>query len=153
MGDKSFKKNEVEIEQDLDREEQQVSKIRDLKKERNKKRAEISRIHGAAPCAKRRKTGEDSFEIEQNKTRDKLTTNESEKRKDEKPQESPAKDAKRRKLNRDVKEMLTAMAAKQARQEEQQEGQDKEKEQTVHYSSRGPCQEQACPPRRRDKEC
>jgi hypothetical protein len=39
MGDKSFKKNEEEIEQDLAREEKQVSKIRDLVKERNKIRA------------------------------------------------------------------------------------------------------------------
>ena len=38
LGDKTFKKNELEIEQDMAREENQVSKIRELVKERNKLR-------------------------------------------------------------------------------------------------------------------
>jgi hypothetical protein len=82
MGDKSFKKNEEDIEQDLAREEQQVSKIRDMVKERNKIRAETSRIHGAAPGPKRRKTGLNSYEIEQERTTEKLEMHDSEKRKE-----------------------------------------------------------------------
>ena len=46
VGSKSFKKNEQEIEKDLAREEAQVTRIRELVKERNKNRGETSRIHG-----------------------------------------------------------------------------------------------------------
>ena len=40
LGDKTFKKNEQEIESDMAREESQVNKIRELIKERNKKRGQ-----------------------------------------------------------------------------------------------------------------
>ena len=127
MGDKSFKKNEEDIEQDLAREEQQVSKIRDLVKERNKIRAETSRIHGAAPGPKRRKTGMDSYEIEQERKTEKLEMQDSEKRKEreENPPLSPQK--KKRKISQNIKEIILKMHANEKiRQEEQQESQDRD---------------------------
>ena len=52
------------------REEAQVSKIRDLIKERNKKRGETSRLKQKPPAAKRRKLDEDSYEDGQEQARD-----------------------------------------------------------------------------------
>ena len=58
LGDKTFKKNEAKLETDMAREEIQVSKIRDLIKERNRQRAETNRIKQKPPAAKRRKLDE-----------------------------------------------------------------------------------------------
>ena len=52
LGDKTFKKNEQEIESDMAREEAQVNKIRELIKERNKKRGQAQR-----PSIKEKKAG------------------------------------------------------------------------------------------------
>ena len=98
LGDQSFKKNEQEIEKDLHREENQVRKIREMVKERNKKRAEIHRIHGAAPGAKRRKINENRYEVEQEK-RENLEMHEPQKRKEE----TPPTESKKRRLNQDIR--------------------------------------------------
>ena len=63
LGDKTFKKNEQEIERDMEREETQVGKIRELIKKRNKERGERSRIHQKAPGAKRRKLEDESYMV------------------------------------------------------------------------------------------
>ena len=53
LGDKTFKKNKQEIKSDMAREDAQVNKIRELIKERNKKRGQRHRIHQEAPSPKR----------------------------------------------------------------------------------------------------
>ena len=53
LGDKNFKENEKEISRDMEKEEIQVAKIRDLIKERNKKRGQNSRAQKTQPPAKR----------------------------------------------------------------------------------------------------
>ena len=53
LGDKNFKKYEQDVDRDMAREENQIGKIRELIKERNKKRAQRQRRE---PTAKRRKT-------------------------------------------------------------------------------------------------
>ena len=50
LGDNAFKKYEKEIQKDLDKEEEQISKIRQLAKARNRNRNKL-----AAPPPKRRK--------------------------------------------------------------------------------------------------
>ena len=106
LGDKTFKKNEEEIENDLAKEEEQVRKIRGLRKERNKERADIHRIHGAAPGAKRRKLEEDEYETEKDKTQDeKMEKTNPTKRKDD--DDEPAQNAKKKmRPNQNIKEML-----------------------------------------------
>ena len=56
LGDKEYKKHEKEMEKDLAREETQVSKIRELIKERNKNRNKIK-----APPPKRRELDDSSY--------------------------------------------------------------------------------------------
>ena len=106
LGDKTFKKNELEIEQDMAREENQVSKIRELVKERNRLRGEINRIHQKAPAPKRRKL-EDAYEtgIEQ---ADSLERQQQEKRKAHQEQE-PQPPNKRRKTT-DIRNLLQPKA-------------------------------------------
>ena len=58
LGDKNFKENELEISRDLEKEEMQVSRIRDLTKARNKLRGQNNRIQRKPPPAKRRKPNE-----------------------------------------------------------------------------------------------
>ena len=65
LGDKTFKKNEQEIETDIAREENQISKIRELIKERNRLRGERHRIHRKAPAPKRRKLVNKTYETRQ----------------------------------------------------------------------------------------
>ena len=69
LGDKTFKKNKQEIESDMAREEAQVSKIRELIKERNKKRGQAQRPSKTAPAPKRRKLEDDVYEARQEQTR------------------------------------------------------------------------------------
>ena len=57
LGDKTFKKYVKELDSDMAREEEQISKIRELKKERNKKRNTMR-----APPSKRRKLDESRHE-------------------------------------------------------------------------------------------
>jgi hypothetical protein len=59
LGDKSYKKYEKEVDNDLEKEEEQVGKIRELVKERNKLRAQNQR---RMPPPKRRKLGSKDFE-------------------------------------------------------------------------------------------
>ena len=75
LGDQSFKKNEEEMMTELAREENQVKKIREMRKERNKDRADTNRIHGAAPGAKRRKINEEEYETEKKKDPERLEKN------------------------------------------------------------------------------
>ena len=63
LGDKTFKKNEQEMNRDLEREELQVQKIRELKKERNRLRGESNRLHAKAPVPKRRKMESGEYEL------------------------------------------------------------------------------------------
>ena len=58
LGDKEYKAYEKEVQTDLQKEEQQVSKIRELVKERNRNR-------GRGPPAKRRKVEDDGMYPEQ----------------------------------------------------------------------------------------
>ena len=62
LGDKTFKKNEQEIESEMAREEAQVNKIRELIKERNKKRGQAQRSSKTAPAPKRRKLENEEYE-------------------------------------------------------------------------------------------
>ena len=83
LGDKTVKKNEAEIETDMAREEVQVSKIRELIKERNIKRGETSRIKQKPPATKRRswmktpmkmgKKSQEAHKISQGKKRERMT--------------------------------------------------------------------------------
>ena len=52
LGDRNYKKYEQEVEKDLEKEEEQITKIRELVKERNKLRAQKQR---RMPAPKRRK--------------------------------------------------------------------------------------------------
>ena len=65
LGDRTFKKNEQDIESFMAREDAQVSKIRELIKERNKERGERHRIHQRAPASKRRKLENETYETRQ----------------------------------------------------------------------------------------
>ena len=58
LGDQNFKENEKEISRDMEKEEMQVAKIRELIKERNKIRGENSRAQRKPPPAKRMKMNE-----------------------------------------------------------------------------------------------
>ena len=79
----------------------QISKIRDLIKDRNKKRAQRQR---KMPAPKRRKLDETHYEPRQDKEQEERTTRVGEdKRKLEDPAEGPP--AKRR-ANKDIREML-----------------------------------------------
>ena len=104
LGDQSFKKNEEEMHNDLAREENQVKKIREMKKERNRERADISRIHGAAPGPKRRKITEEKYETEQKRETERVEKSEQEKRKESEPITPDNK--KKRKLAHDIREMF-----------------------------------------------
>ena len=68
LGDKSYKKYEQEIEKDMEKEEGQVSKIRELIKERNKNRAQKQR---KPPPPKRRKMEEGTYEPRQENQQEK----------------------------------------------------------------------------------
>ena len=52
---------------DLEREEIQVQKIRELKKERNRLRGETNRLHAKAPGPKRRKINTEDYEMMEEK--------------------------------------------------------------------------------------
>ena len=59
LGDKAYNKYEKEIEEDIEKEESLVTKIRDLVKERKKQRAQHQR---KMPPAKRRKMDKNELE-------------------------------------------------------------------------------------------
>ena len=101
LGDKSYKKYEQEVENDMAKEEIQISKIRNLIKERNKTRAQGQR---KMPASKRRKLDETHYEPRQDKEREGRTTRGGEEKRElEDPAEAPP--AKRR-ANKDIREML-----------------------------------------------
>ena len=65
LGDKTFKKHELEMKTDMTREEIQVSKIRDLIKERNRQRGQRHKTQQKAPAAKRRKLNDKNYDARQ----------------------------------------------------------------------------------------
>ena len=127
LGDKTFKKNEEEIETDLAKEEEQVRKIRGLRKERNKLRADTHRIHGAAPGAKRRKLEEEEYATEKDTTKtERMEKTTSSKRKDD--DDEPAQPNKKKmRPNRDIKEMLQSRTLEKSR-DALEESKEKEQE-------------------------
>ena len=120
LGDKSFKKNEQEIEKDLAREEAQVTRIRELVKERNKNRGETSRIHGKAPGAKRRKIDNEKFETGQEKHGG-IERQEPEKRKEMEENENMGPENKKRKVSQDIRSIIQKMTTRNLNQQEHQE--------------------------------
>ena len=127
LGDKNFKKYEKEVEKDMEKEEGQIQKIRDLIKERNKTRAQNQR---KLPPPKRRKiaegkfaTGQDSREQAQH---ERMTGEEGDKRKQEEEQDVHQPPAKKRnsRPDQDIREALK----KTARKEKQEEDKSQEEE-------------------------
>ena len=103
LGDKSYKKYEQEVENDMAMEERQISKIRDLIKERNKTRAQTQRQR-KMPAPKRTKIDETHYEPRKDKEQEERTTRGGEEKRElEDPAEAPP--AKRR-ANKDIREML-----------------------------------------------
>ena len=100
LGDKTFKKNELEIETDMAREEMQVSKIRDLIKERNRQRGLTNRIKQKPPAAKRRKIDDKNYEEGQEQPKSPQEQPRQEKRKTD--QELETQPMKKRKIYHDI---------------------------------------------------
>jgi hypothetical protein len=122
LGDKTFKKNEKEIEMDMAREDAQVGKIRELIKHRNKERGERHRIHQKAPGPKRRKLEDETY-VKGQEHQELPERQSQEKRKADKntvpgPEAQPS--TKRRKLV-DIRTLLQAQIDKKAITRELQE--------------------------------
>ena len=98
LGDNAYKKYEKEIELEMANEEVQISKIREMIKERNRQRH-----HTKAPPPKRRKLGDTTYS---NCTEETATNNPAEKRKPEDAENPPVSKKARTGENIDIREMF-----------------------------------------------
>ena len=104
LGDKNFKENEREIERDMEKEMIQVSKIRELIKERNRERGQTSRMQRKPPAAKRRKPDDKIYQESQEDNLKRQEYSGQEKRKAE--TENEPEPTKKRRPNMDVRELF-----------------------------------------------
>ena len=108
-GDKNFKKYEQEVERDMAREENQIQKIRELAKERNKARAQRQRKE---PAAKRRKTSKETYVGVQEQLLQTQRQEEQEKRKPEEHSDAPPAKRKAERSTQNIKEIFMKMNSK-----------------------------------------
>ena len=93
------------------REETQVSKIRELTKERNRLRGERHRIHQKAPAPKRRKLENETYETRQESAALQEIQHQ-DKRKADKNHEPEAQPSTKRRKTADIRELFQAQADK-----------------------------------------
>ena len=118
----NFKKYEQEVERDMSREENQIQKIRELAKERNKNRVQRQRKE---PAAKRRKTSNETFMgvLEQPMQPTQRQEQQEKRKPEEHSHHSDAPPAKRKaeRSHQNIKEIFRKMNSKNGQEEEAQE--------------------------------
>ena len=119
LGDKNLKKYEQDVDRDMAREENQIEKIRELIKERNKKRAQRQRRE---PTAKRRKTDSETYVKGQEQEMHSQQRQEQEKRKpEEDSHHHEAPNAKRKvvRTSQDIRDIFSNMSRQSTSTQEQ----------------------------------
>ena len=112
------------------REETQVSKIRELIKERNRQRGETSRIKQKPPPAKRRKLDANIYEDGQEDSRGTQDKPRQEKRKND--LELEPQPTKRRKVYHDIRHLLAPKTSKNRASQEQEDSEKAEQSHILH---------------------